>query len=89
MAKLLHRGNREAIQGVANFSNYAINGLGLLFFKNKPEDNILLLLAHERVWEKNDFFNSLKSFETTLIHLKRERKNIEEFYGIWLGGYSL
>ena len=36
MAKLLHRGNkeaREAIQGVANFSNYAINGLGLLFFK--------------------------------------------------------
>jgi len=33
MVKLLHRGNkeaREAIQGVANFSNYAINGLGLL-----------------------------------------------------------
>jgi len=39
MAKLLHRGNkeaREAIQRVANFSNYAINGLGLLFFKNRP-----------------------------------------------------
>ena len=36
MAKLLHRGNKEAIQGVANFSNYAINGLGLLFFKNNP-----------------------------------------------------
>ena len=37
MAKLLHRGNKEAkevIQGVANRSNYAINGLGLLFFKN-------------------------------------------------------
>ena len=32
-----------------NFSNYAINGLGSLFFKNKPADNILLLLAHERV----------------------------------------
>jgi len=53
--KKLYRGNkeaREAIQGVANFSNYAINGLGLLFFKNnpvccKPADNILLLLAHE------------------------------------------
>ena len=50
-----NRGNkeaREAIQGMANFSNYAINGLGLLFFKNnpvccKPADNILLLLAHE------------------------------------------
>ena len=39
MAKLLHRGNKEAkeaIQEVANFSNYAINGLGLLFFKNNP-----------------------------------------------------
>ena len=39
MAKLLHRGNkeaREAIQGVANFSNYVINGLGLLCFKNTP-----------------------------------------------------
>ena len=39
MAKLLHRGNkeaREAIQGMVNFSNYAINGLGLLFFKNNP-----------------------------------------------------
>jgi len=39
MAKLLHRGNkeaREAIQRVANFSNYAINGLNLLFFKNNP-----------------------------------------------------
>jgi len=33
MVKLLHRGNKEAkeaIQGMANFSNYAINGLGLL-----------------------------------------------------------
>ena len=57
MVKLLHRGNKEAkeaIQGVANFSNYAINGLGLLFFKNnpvccRPADNILLLLAHERI----------------------------------------
>ena len=36
MAKLLHKGNKEAIQGVVNFSNYAINGLGLLFFKNNP-----------------------------------------------------
>ena len=58
MAKLLHRGNkeaREAIQGMANFSNYAINGLGLLFFKKilfvsgRPADNILLSLAHEGV----------------------------------------
>ena len=35
----LHRGNkeaREAIQRGANFSNYAINGLGLLSFKNNP-----------------------------------------------------
>jgi len=39
MTKLLHRGNKEAIeaiQGMANRSNYAINGLGLLFFKNNP-----------------------------------------------------
>jgi len=39
MVKLLHRDNkeaREAIQEVANLSNYAINGLGLLFFKNTP-----------------------------------------------------
>ena len=39
MAKLLHRGNKEAkeaIQRVANHSNYTINGLGLLFFKNNP-----------------------------------------------------
>ena len=52
MLTFLHRGNREAreaIQGMANFSNYAINSLGLLFFKNRPADNILLLLAHERV----------------------------------------
>jgi len=38
MVKLFHRGNkeaREAVQGVANFSNYAINGLGLLFFKKQ------------------------------------------------------
>ncbi|MCD6213923.1 MAG: hypothetical protein J7J46_02985 [Candidatus Desulfofervidus sp.] len=26
-----------------------IDGLGLLFFKNNPADNILLLLAHERI----------------------------------------
>ena len=67
MAKLLHRGNkeaREAIQGMANRSNYAINGLGLLFFKNNPADNILLLLAHEGVWEKNDFFSSLLILKT-------------------------
>jgi len=35
--KKVYRGNkeaREAIQRVANRSNYAINGLGLLFFKN-------------------------------------------------------
>jgi len=52
MLTFFHRGNkeaREAIQRVANFSNYAINGLGLLFFKNNPADNILLLLAHEGV----------------------------------------
>jgi len=39
MWTFLHRGNkeaREAIQGMANRSNYAINGLGLLFFKNNP-----------------------------------------------------
>jgi len=38
MVKLLHRGNkeaREAIQGVANFSNYAINGSGLLYIFQK------------------------------------------------------
>jgi len=32
----------------ASFSNYAIN-VGLLFFKNNPADNILFLLAHERL----------------------------------------
>jgi len=39
MLTFLHKGNKEAkeaIQRVANFSNYAINGLGLLFFKNNP-----------------------------------------------------
>jgi len=40
---------QKGYPGVANFSNYAINGLGLLFFKNKPADNILLLLAYEGV----------------------------------------
>jgi len=35
MLTFLHKGNKEAIQGVANFSNYAINGLGLLFFKKQ------------------------------------------------------
>jgi len=49
MLTFFHRGNKEAIQRVANRSNYAINGLGLLFFKNNPADNILLLLAHEGV----------------------------------------
>ena len=34
---------------VAKFRRLRINGLGLLFFKNNPADNILLLLAHERV----------------------------------------
>jgi len=50
--KKLYRGNkeaREAIQGVANRSNYTINGLGLLFSKNKPADNFLFLLAYGRV----------------------------------------
>ena len=55
MAKLLHRGNKEAIQGMANFSNYAIKWFRfividfsktLLSAPGKPADNILLLLAH-------------------------------------------
>ena len=36
MAKLLHRGNkeaREAIQGVANFSNYAIKWFRFIIFQ--------------------------------------------------------
>jgi len=61
MAKLLHRGNkeaREAIQGMANRSNYAIKWFRfiiidfsktILFASGKPADNILLLLAHEQV----------------------------------------
>jgi len=52
MLIFLHRGNKEAIeaiQRVANRSNYAINGLGLLFFKGKPADNIFFLLVHGRV----------------------------------------
>jgi len=55
MAKLLHRSNKEAIQGVANFSNYAIKWFRfiilktILFASGRPADNILLLLAHERV----------------------------------------
>ena len=40
------------------------NSLGLLFFKNKPADNILLWLVHGWVWEKNDFFNSLLILKT-------------------------
>ena len=58
MVKLLHRGNkeaREAIQGVANLSNYAIKWFRfiiidfsktLLSTPGKPADNILLLLVH-------------------------------------------
>ena len=58
MAKLLHRGNKEAIQRVANFSNYAIKWFRfividfsktLLSAPGKPADNILLLLAYEQV----------------------------------------
>jgi len=74
MVKLLHRGNkpvcrqgreaREAIQGMANFSNYAIKWFRfiiidfsetILFASGRPADNILLLLAHEQVWEKMTF----------------------------------
>jgi len=61
MVKLLHRGNkeaREAIQRIANFSNYAIKWFRfiiidfsktLLSAPGKPADNILLLLVHEQV----------------------------------------
>ncbi|WP_156469413.1 hypothetical protein [Candidatus Desulfofervidus auxilii] len=61
MVKLLHRGNkeaREAIQGMANFSNYVIKWFRfiiidfsktLLSAPGKPADNILLLLVHEQV----------------------------------------
>jgi len=61
MVKLLHRGNkevREAIQGMANRSNYAIKWFRfiiidfsktLLSAAGKPADNILLLLAYEGV----------------------------------------
>jgi len=60
MLTFLHRGNkeaREAIQGVANLSNYAIKWFRfivylsktILFASGKPADNILLLLDYERV----------------------------------------
>ena len=59
MLTFLHRGNkeaREAIQGVANFSNYAIKWFRfiifqktILFASGKPADNIVLLLAHEQI----------------------------------------
>ena len=60
MVKLLHRSNkaaRKAIQGVANFSNYAIKWFRfiidlsktLLSATGKPADNILLLLTHGQV----------------------------------------
>jgi len=35
MAKLLHRGNKEAIQGVANFSNYAIKWFRFIIFQKQ------------------------------------------------------
>ena len=35
MAKLLHRGNKEAIQGVANFSNYVIKWFRLIIFQKQ------------------------------------------------------
>jgi len=35
MAKLLYRGNREAIQGVANFSNYAIKWFRFIIFQKQ------------------------------------------------------
>ena len=59
MLTFLHRGNkeaREAIQEVANLSNYAIKWFRLIIFQKtilfasgRPADNILLLLAHGRV----------------------------------------
>ena len=58
MAKLLHKGNKEAIQGMANFSNLCHQWFRfiiidfsktILFASGKPVDNILLLLAHGRV----------------------------------------
>ena len=59
MAKLLHRGNKEArktIQGMANLSNYAIKWFRFIIFQKhsclppeRPADNILLLLAYELV----------------------------------------
>ena len=37
-------------------------------------DNILLLLAHERVWEKNEFFNSLFMLDNQIYTLYNRKK---------------
>ena len=47
-------------------------------------DNILLLLTHGRVWEKNEFFNSLKNFKKiqnlhfTLAGIRQYHKIIQK-----------
>ena len=68
MLTFLHRGNkeaREAIQGMANFSNYAIKWFRFIIFqKQSCLLQAVLLLAHEQVWEKNDFFNNLLILKT-------------------------
>ena len=35
MVKLLHRGNKEAIQGAVNFSNYAIKWFRFIIFQKQ------------------------------------------------------
>ena len=65
------------------------NGLGLLSFKKilfasgRPADNILLLLAHEQVWEKNDFFNSRFRDE------KFDKVNILWYYADRMVGFNV
>ena len=73
-----HRGNKEArraIQGVANLSNYAIKWFRFIIYLSetilsapgRPADNILLLLAHEQVWEKMTFSTSYLGIKIAVI----------------------
>ena len=46
-------------------------------FKNKPADDILLLLVHGRVWEKNDFFNKPEKQD---VNLEKNPKSGIDFW---------
>ena len=77
---------RRAIQGVANLSNYAIKWFRFIIYLSKtilsapgkPADNILLLLAHEQVWEKMTFSTSYLGIKIAVISNRGWLREIAE-----------